>query len=276
MRFKFGIKIGIVFAIFFFQLFFFTVKFFSILDEYEHFVHELEEEIEELDMVRNFQLAISSILMPANDFLIRGGDNDEPENFKALAAYTESLIGKLEKLHFDYAEEEKLMVILKKDYARIKALSLQIFAIPDARNSKKASRLMEKMDDIADKAIIRAGKLHQAVKYEINTYRKELIGVRESLNKIVLYGILFNAALIMLVIVYFRHSVFKPMLSLYEASIELGHGNLDTRVEVKSNDEIGRLCYTFNQMAEELQQAKQQTQQSSQDTQQQVVEETIN
>ncbi|MBW8002089.1 MAG: HAMP domain-containing protein [Planctomycetes bacterium] len=256
MQFKFGIKIAIVFGIFFLQLFCFTVKFFNAADEYEHYVHELQEEIEELDLVRNFQMAISGLLMPANDFLILGGDSREPENFAVLAKHTEGIIGKLENQHYDYAEEQKLATVLKKDYFKIKDLSHKIFAIPDAKNSEQAGRLMEQMDKIGERAIAKAEKLHQAVIFEIDTYKKRLLVVRTALNKLILFAILFNSAFMAGCIIYFRHAVYAPILSLYEAASELGQGNFDTRVEFSSNDEIGKLCHAFNGMAEDLQEAK--------------------
>ena len=40
--------------------------------------------------------------------------------------------------------------------------------------------------------------------------------------------------------------------ALAKGALELGHGNLDVRVPIASNDEFGRLAATFNRMAEEL------------------------
>ncbi len=82
MRFRLGIKLGIIFAIFFVELFLFTALFLNVLGEFDHHVYELQEEIEELNLVRKLQTAFGHALMPANDFLILGGDENEPENFK--------------------------------------------------------------------------------------------------------------------------------------------------------------------------------------------------
>ena len=45
------------------------------------------------------------------------------------------------------------------------------------------------------------------------------------------------------------HSMAKPIRTLKEGAEQLGHGNLDHRIPVASNDEIGALAYTFNRMA---------------------------
>lgn len=44
----------------------------------------------------------------------------------------------------------------------------------------------------------------------------------------------------------------KPVKKLRSAAIEIGKGHLDTRISVKSNDEIGELGLSFNKMAEDL------------------------
>lgn len=44
----------------------------------------------------------------------------------------------------------------------------------------------------------------------------------------------------------------KPLIELNEVAVEIGKGNLDVKIEVKSNDEIGQLASSFNKMAEDL------------------------
>ncbi|WP_144512212.1 cell wall metabolism sensor histidine kinase WalK [Bacillus sp. FJAT-22090] len=47
--------------------------------------------------------------------------------------------------------------------------------------------------------------------------------------------------------------VLKPLAKLKEASISMAAGKYDTRVDVESQDEVGELAQTFNQMAESIQ-----------------------
>ncbi|MBW8001800.1 MAG: sensor histidine kinase [Planctomycetes bacterium] len=252
MRFRLGIRLGIIFGIFFAELFLFSVIFFRVMDEYENYSTELQEEVEELELVRNFQVAIVSILMPANDFLILGGDEDEPGNFRQLALETEETIKNLDKLKFDYPEEEELFGHLKNHYAKIKALSLRIFTFPDARNNKVAGALMEEMDGVGKEAVIEAEQLHQAVRSEIDIYEIKLKEVRESLNKVLLGGVLFNIVFVLGCLIYFRRSVYLPIASLHKAALQLGQGNLDARVQTKDKSEIGELAKSFNEMAEKV------------------------
>ena len=48
-------------------------------------------------------------------------------------------------------------------------------------------------------------------------------------------------------------SISKPITRLKDAANEIGKGNLNTKIEIKSKDEIGDLAWSFNKMAGDLQ-----------------------
>jgi diguanylate cyclase (GGDEF)-like protein/PAS domain S-box-containing protein len=50
----------------------------------------------------------------------------------------------------------------------------------------------------------------------------------------------------------FSRSITKPVTKLRDAAIRIGKGNLDTKIDVKSKDEIGLFAKTFSQMAANL------------------------
>jgi methyl-accepting chemotaxis protein len=47
-------------------------------------------------------------------------------------------------------------------------------------------------------------------------------------------------------------AIAKPIIKFKDAAVEIGKGKLDTKVGIKSNDEIGKLAATFNKMTEDL------------------------
>jgi signal transduction histidine kinase/DNA-binding response OmpR family regulator len=51
---------------------------------------------------------------------------------------------------------------------------------------------------------------------------------------------------------YLSRKITKPIIDLSAATRRISQGNLDTRIEVKSNDEIGELASSFNQMMVDL------------------------
>ena len=66
-------------------------------------------------------------------------------------------------------------------------------------------------------------------------------------------AIAIGGAFVAMILSYFiSRSISMPIGKLVSASSEVAHGNLDTRVEIRSNDELGVLAETFNSMASAL------------------------
>ncbi len=63
---------------------------------------------------------------------------------------------------------------------------------------------------------------------------------------------LVGALVSMVLAYYISKSISKPINKLVSASGEVARGNLETRVEINSNDELGELAETFNTMATAL------------------------
>lgn len=64
----------------------------------------------------------------------------------------------------------------------------------------------------------------------------------------------FIACMLIVVLLsyYFSRTLTRPLNKVVKGALELGKGNLDTRISVKSNDEIGLLAQKFNTMADNL------------------------
>lgn len=70
---------------------------------------------------------------------------------------------------------------------------------------------------------------------------------------LVSFGIaVFVLVLVLLLGIYFITSIVSPIKEMSRSAKKLAKGNFDQRIKVKRNDEIGDLCLTFNQMADEL------------------------
>lgn len=67
-------------------------------------------------------------------------------------------------------------------------------------------------------------------------------------NHITLYSLLL-LFFALLAVSFFAHRIIKPVKSLQIAAQQLGQGNFNISIPVKSNDEIGKLAQSFNQTA---------------------------
>ncbi|MBN1392193.1 MAG: HAMP domain-containing protein [Sedimentisphaerales bacterium] len=65
--------------------------------------------------------------------------------------------------------------------------------------------------------------------------------------------ILLSFALAIIAGIYLSKRITKPIISLRDAAVKIGQGRLDTKIEIKKNDEIGDLASAFNQMLRDLQ-----------------------
>ena len=76
------------------------------------------------------------------------------------------------------------------------------------------------------------------------------------------------------VAVFFRYLVQRPVRQLYQGTLRIAEGDLDTRIEVRGRHELARLAEAFNQMAGDLSAARQEVTQWSQKLEEKVIQKT--
>ncbi|MDB6073776.1 MAG: Adenylate cyclase, class 3 [Verrucomicrobiaceae bacterium] len=79
----------------------------------------------------------------------------------------------------------------------------------------------------------------------------ELSTVRELQVRIISIGLLALALALGLVL-FISRGLIRPILALVKGTEEVRKGNFDVRVPVRTNDEVGRLAESFNEMAQGL------------------------
>jgi signal transduction histidine kinase len=77
------------------------------------------------------------------------------------------------------------------------------------------------------------------------------VSVAELKKRILTASIIITTLAIILGLVISR-SISRPIGELSTAAVKIGKGELDNRLEIKSNDEVGQLAVSFNKMAESL------------------------
>ena len=129
----------------------------------------LREESHEMRIIMNLELALSQVIMPANDYLVVGGDPNEKANFEKIVKEVEKKFNELEPHSLNRPDEKEIFLTAKKNYLGLKQKSLQLFAIPQqqAYSSAKAGHLMEELDSLEDKAILAIKKWYEIADKEI-------------------------------------------------------------------------------------------------------------
>ena len=78
----------------------------------------------------------------------------------------------------------------------------------------------------------------------------------------------------LVVAVFIRRVIQRPISKLYEATRRIADGDLDTRIEVRGRDELARLAEAFNRMAADLGAARREVTEWSQKLEEKVIEKT--
>ncbi|MBI4684439.1 MAG: HAMP domain-containing protein [Nitrospirae bacterium] len=65
-------------------------------------------------------------------------------------------------------------------------------------------------------------------------------------------------SLVLFIVVFFSRRISRPIARLRDAALKIGKGNLDTKIEIASKDEIGELGKSFNKMAQDLKESHEQ------------------
>jgi sensor c-di-GMP phosphodiesterase-like protein len=139
----------------------------------------------------------------------------------------------LEGMELPSPREQELLAHIKREYFKAKDIGFKIFSASSVAGDTEPGELMEEMDGLIYDAAEDAEEFHQIIHKELEHFEEAWQKSRAKLNLVFSLGILCSIALILLAIIFFRRTVSIPIISLRNAAIEVGKGNLDTRLEVK-------------------------------------------
>ncbi|MBW8001993.1 MAG: hypothetical protein FVQ80_08210 [Planctomycetes bacterium] len=171
-------------------------------DKYKHYVDELREEVEELIALKDLQIDIVKMLMPANDYLITGADDNEAKNLEILSRHTHGRIEQMKGLDLDLAEEKKYYLKIKDDFKKMQELSMLIVSSPELKGHSKGGAMMEELDSIADDILVSTEKLQDAMESELSWLEMGFFESRNNLIESVFLAASITIFFLLAVIVY--------------------------------------------------------------------------
>ena len=201
-------------------------------------------------------IAISTTNAVEHSFIyILSGRSNEKELFLAqveeikLANERFSQIAK-----FDRSEEEgerHLFQEIERNQARLFQQAVVIFDEYEA-NGKVGQESLSNYEAIIHQINNNYKELIESEKLEVNTAHNQAIAViTHAINSFIFTGIL-ALGLSVVSSHFLTKAISQPINRLKRAAISIGQGNLNTRVDIDSNDEITILADTINQMVEGL------------------------
>jgi HAMP domain-containing protein len=123
----------------------------------------------------------------------------------------------------------------------------------EASSYAESLRLLDELDDNRQDILAALNALEE---YTVEKINIETTNTREQTktNQLLITLISTLAMLLTLFVglLFSNRTIVKPLHELTKTAEEMAEGNLDKRVKIQSQDEIGKLAHTFNTMAEKL------------------------
>ena len=203
-----------------------------------------------LEITSQLETALSKLIMPANDYLIHG---DEEEIYLFHDAYTDidRIFKILEADNFTAhisAKERKTISRLKNHYIIVRNHAEKIFSLPDPIGNAEGAIIMEEMDSLVDDMLKDMDEFHHNNRFNVlmeieaidNYFDKYTIAILSILVVTGLSSLLYGLFLTKLII--------SPIKRLVTHMGFVEKGDLSQRLYLKTKDEIGSLSNSFNKM----------------------------
>jgi len=182
-----------------------------------------------------------------------GGEEEEEEEMLKAKEQLEYWIGEFDKHAEDELEKSYVTQIKEKETALFKMVLKLINAKRQGKQGKEVLKIREELEETEE-------GFEQLVDEVIENESNELIEGDKFAdlvaNETTLYSIIISIVSFVFALglgLYISRSISNPIIKLRDATVKIGSGKLETRIEIKSGDELGQLADYFNKMTEDLQ-----------------------
>jgi len=162
------------------------------------------------------------------------------ENRDVALSESETIVKELN--NYTTSQEEILLLTeIKQRFEKFKMIAETESSIPIEKISALANDLLRNVSAFAE---VNKKQMAETIKASknLNTF----------IDLLTLILILFVALLIFIGSLMLVNKIIKPIIALKNATEKIGKGDLSVRIPNISNDELGMLCTTFNEMTENI------------------------
>ena len=227
-------------------------------------------------VVSIFVLLVMAILSVTGTFLIFSVNNVHHDMFakEMDTLFTETFIGQLEAGGAEYTKNVLGAHTVRMgidSYRNYYILSAENFSVVDSSADRVDMNFMQFPNVIAalsgevgrairpqsatmDFAVPVSGSDFSYIIY-IQDTKEELTMLIQQIFSIILQALLLGVAISLVMGYFLSRTITTPIANLTKKAKRLAEGEFETKIEVKSRDEIGTLTETFNDMSSKLQAA---------------------
>ncbi len=212
---------------------------------------DLEQVTARMERVNHLQVSVTDLPSAPNDFLSTGAAA-ERERFDRAISQVQTDILALSMIH-QTGEETSLLAETSSQVDAIIALGNEIFTLSQPVGNPEGIALMRQMDtlasDLASGSLAQPHSLIVAEMVAANTIFKQEMA---RTNRWLLFGVpailLFSLAMGLL----FARNLTAPLRELQAGAEQIAGGQFDSRLNIRTGDELEALAANFNRMAGRL------------------------
>ncbi len=213
---------------------------------------EISLHIKEFSLINQLTIDISKSVQPVHNYLING-DPSERNLYDKEFRHVMYTVGELGANEFNSSDKKIHFAAIKDKLKVFNRLCIEILSIKNPVSSARGVPLMKKLNDFFEKLLINMDEFQQVANIELTRLKEDAEKAERRTYTILMVSwtvsIIFCIAMVYLVSRYFSRFI----LAIDSAARRIGEGNLNERIDITSNDELGDLIETFNRMAGELQ-----------------------
>jgi len=200
----------------------------------------------EIDHINTLSLSVLQLVMPANDFLSTG-DEQEKKNFLRLKEKVREL---LRSPHNGAFNDSEIHEVLIRNVQKIEELSNRIFALK-ATGSREGTKLMYEVDVVGNQTVEIVQEYNLKRHEKLDALHAKARANMRILNIVTSVGwtLLILAGLV--IIYYFNRNLQRPIEKLNRGFQGVSHGRWN-HVSLDQNDELADLAKEFNTMIERM------------------------
>jgi len=211
------------------------------------------EMVDELQPVHDLQFNLASVDQVVMAALVDGNRSDR-DKYRLLVRNIDRRLAFLlsDASPFDSSEEHAVVQGVKDSWheARlsIEPLMGEGNAVLEHRQFTRVKKLLENINH----SIANLNTIYDIALQEIQQEQHHAVIAKSHSMRVVIAILVVGLSAMLLALFIISRTVLRPIRLLVDASSELGKGNLNTRVPLHDNDELGQLAESFNTMASQL------------------------
>jgi len=187
-----------------------------------------------------------------------GAEAGEESEIRSGQLLYETQLKQYEALLKDEAtpEAERLFERLRSSGEELQIIANQMVELKKASVSGRTILAKKEELEIAETNFLEAAD--SAIELENAEVKSDIASVDNKITaaiRIVAACVVLTLVVALVIGVFSARSIAEPLTRMKHASAQIGKGNLDSRLEVNSRDELGDLADSFNRMADDLKQS---------------------